>query len=125
MAAVTVFTKTASDNRTLQGKGVRGFVDTYAATIIPSLKNGQKEQYVCITATGNATINAATVLANLEQWDNVYFLITGSGAARTITWGTGFLVTASTLVSVSGKDLVARFLYDGTDLKEVSRAILL
>jgi len=125
MAAVTVFTKTAADNRSLEGQGVIGYVDAYAATIIPSLKAGQKEQYVCIDATGNATINAATTITNLRQWDKVYFLITGTGGARTITWGTGFLVTAATLVSGSGKDLVAEFLYDGTNLKEVSRSILL
>lgn len=125
MAAVTALTKTAADNQSFEGAGVKAVVDTYAATIIPQIKKGAKEQFICINATGNATINAATVLANLSQWDHVYFLITGTGGARTITWGTGFLVTAATLVSGSGKDLVAHFVFDGTDLKEVSRSILL
>ncbi len=125
MAAVTTLTKTAADNRSFQGAGVLGVVDTYAATMIPAIKPDQKEQFICVDATGNSTINAATVLTNLRQWDHVYFLITGNGGARTITWGTGFLVTASTLVSGSGKDLVAHFIYDGANLKEVSRAILL
>lgn len=125
MAAVTSLTKTAADNKSFAGAGVKGVVDTYAATMIPDLKKGAKEQFICIDATGNSTINAATVLSNLTQWDHVYFLITGTGAARTITWGTGFLVTAATLVSGSGKDLVAHFLFDGTNLKEVSRSILL
>jgi hypothetical protein len=93
--------------------------------MIPAIKPDQKEQFICVDATGNSTINAATVLTNLRQWDHVYFLITGNGGARTITWGTGFLVTAATLVSGSGKDLVAHFIYDGANLKEVSRAILL
>jgi hypothetical protein len=125
MAAVTVITKTAADNNSFESQGQKGFVDTYAATMIPALKKGQKEQYVCVDLTGNSTINAATVLSNLSQWDKVYFLMTGTGAARTVTWGTGFLVTAATLVSGSGKDLVAEFIYDGTALREVSRSILL
>jgi len=125
MAAVTALTKTAADNQSFAGAGVKGVIDTYASTMIPQLKKGAKEQYICVDATGNSTINAATVLANLTQWDHVYFLITGNGGARTITWGTGFLVTAATLVSGSGKDLVAHFIYDGANLKEVSRAILL
>jgi hypothetical protein len=124
MAAVTALTKTAADNRSLHG-GARGLVDTYAATYIPALIKGQKEQYICVDLTGNTTVNAATVLANLEQWDKVFFFFTGNGGARTVTWGTGFLVTAATLVSGSGKDLVAEFIFDGTDLKEVGRNILL
>lgn len=125
MAAVTTLTKTAADNRSFQGAGVLGVVDTYAATMIPAIKPDQKEQFICVDATGNSTINAATVLTNLRQWDHVYFLITGNGGARTITWGTGFLVTASTIVTGSGKDVVVEFLFDGTDLKEVGRNILL
>ena len=125
MAAVTALTKTAADNQSFAGAGVKGVIDTYASTMIPQLKKGAKEQYICVDATGNSTINAATVLANLTQWDHVYFLITGNGGARTITWGTGFLVTASTIVTGSGKDVVVEFLFDGTDLKEVGRNILL
>lgn len=125
MAHVSSLTATVNDNQSFESKGIKATVDTYAATMIPAFKRGAKEQFVCVNATGNSTINAATVLADLNQWDHVYFLITGSGGARTITWGTGFLVTAATLVSGSGKDLVAHFIYDGTNLKEVSRSTLL
>ena len=72
MAAVTTLTKTAADNRSFQGAGVLGVVDTYAATMIPAIKPDQKEQFICVDATGNSTINAATVLTNLRQWDHVF-----------------------------------------------------
>jgi hypothetical protein len=67
MAAVTTLTKTAADNQSFAVAGVKGVIDTYAATMIPQLKKGAKEQYICVDATGNSTINAATVLANLTQ----------------------------------------------------------
>jgi hypothetical protein len=123
MAAVTTFTATAADNLTFNQGGRKAFTQIYEATSIPALKSGALEQRVCYASiTGAMTINAATVLGNLRQWDKVIFIFTGDATGRTVTFGTGFSFSAATLVlAASSKDGRVEFEFDGTVLREVSR----
>ena len=123
MAAVTTLTKTEVDNLSFSSGGRKAFTQIYEATSIPALKTNCLEQRVCYASiTGAMTINAATVLANLRQWDKVIFIFTGDATGRTVTFGTGFSFSAATLVlAASSKDGRVEFEFDGATLREVTR----
>jgi len=127
MAAITVLTKfaTAPDNQSYNGQGIKAFTQAYAATSIPALKTGAKEQHVCYAQlTGAMTINLATVVAQLQQFDIVYFHFNAdAGGARVVTWGTNIIAPAATLSVTASKDATAVGIFDGTNLKIFATAV--
>ncbi len=125
MAAITTLTvgNAVEDNNSFESKGLKSFTQIYAATSIPDLRTGAKEQHVMYAQlTGAMTINATTVVSRLNQLDRVVFHLSSDGTSRTVTFGTGFVATA-TIAPAINKDARIEFEYDGAALREVSRWI--
>lgn len=125
MAAVTVLTvgSDVKDVNSFTNKGLKAFTQIYEATSIPLLKTGAKEQHVCYAQlTGAMTINAATVVAQLVQWDVVYFHFSADGTNRVVTFGTNF-ISSGTLTVTASKDATAVGVYDGTNIKIFAREV--
>lgn len=112
-----------ADNNTFESKGRKSFDQIYAATSIPALLKGAAFQ-VCNYAqlTGAMTINAATTVTNLTQWDEVVFIFEADGTQRIVTFGTGFLSSGTVTIPIS-KGATVTCLYDGTNLRVKSREI--
>jgi hypothetical protein len=87
---------------------------TSAATISITPKNSLT--LFTLVATHSPTITPTTTYAVIG--DILVFSINSSGAARTITWGTGFTGLADVLVS--GKNHMIQFIWDGTTYKKLS-----
>jgi len=125
MAAITVLTEfnAISDNNSYAVKGLKSFTQIFAATSIPLLRTGAKEQHVCYAAlTGAMTINCATVVAQLRQFDVVVFHFSSDASIRIITFGTN-MKPLGTLSTIASADALATFMYDGVNLVEQSRSI--
>jgi len=123
MAAVTTFTKTEVDNLTFSSGGRKAFTQIYEATSIPDLKTGAKEQHVCYAQlTGAMTINAATVVSRLNQFDRVVFHFSTDATQRIVTFGTNF-VSSGTVTIPASKDATVEGWFDGTNIKITSREI--
>jgi len=113
-----------TDNTSFAVAGLKGFTQVYAATSIPLLKKGAKEQHVCYAQlTGTMTINCATVVSQLQMFDRVVFHFNAdAGGARVVTFGSNMNSTATLSVTAS-KDARAEFEFDGVNLVEVCRAV--
>lgn len=99
----------------------KSFTQVYAATSALVLKGGSKEQHVCYAQlTGAMTINAT--LTALRQFDIVFFHFATDGTQRIVTFGTGF-ISSGTLTIAASKDATAWGIYDGTNIKIVSREV--
>lgn len=125
MAAITSLTvgSDVSDNNSFESKGLKSFTQIYAATSIPDLKTGALEQHVCYAQlTGAMTINAATVVSRLSQFDKVYFHFSADGTGRVVTFGTNFK-SSGTLTVAANQDATAVGVYDGTNIKIMHREI--
>lgn len=121
MAAITSLSRfsAAADNNSFEAKGIKAFTQAYAATSAPVLKKGAFLQEVCYAQlTGNMTINAD--VSNLDQFDRVVFHLSSDTTSRTVTFGTGFVATATIAPAIS-KDARIEFEFDGTALREVTR----
>ena len=86
-------------------------VETYAdiTTIQPAL------------LTGAVTVNIDTTYCQIG--DTVEFLFKNDGTSRTVTFGTGCAVSASTLVTVAGKYGSIKFKYFGDLWVELGRSL--
>ena len=92
----------------------------YAATI--ALSPTQQETTVVVGAlTGALTITAATTVPQVG--DRMLLVFSASGANRTVTFSTGFAVSASTLVVVSAKYGTLTCVFNGTAWVETTRSL--
>lgn len=113
----------AKDVNSFTNKGLKSFTQIYEATSIPALKTGAKEQHVCYAElTGAMTINCATVVANLTQFDIVFFHFDTDGTERIVTFGTG-MQAVGTLTIPASKTATVVGVYDGTNIKIFAREI--
>ncbi len=124
MATVTTLTGFAvADNQSFAVKGRKAFTQIYEATSIPLFKKGAAVQFMCYAQlTGAMTINAATVLAQLTQFDEIVFFFDTDGTQRIVTFGTGFL-SSGTVTIPANKGAIVRAYFDGTDIRIASREI--
>ena len=112
-----------ADINSFTGKGRKSASQAYEATSIPLLLKGAALQHFCYAQlTGAMTINAATVVANLTQWDEVVFWFEVDGTQRIVTFGTSFK-SSGTVTIPADKGAAVRCVYDGTNLRVVSREI--
>ncbi len=120
MAAITSLTQFSAvgDNNSYEGKGIKSYTQAYAATSAPVLKPAFKQIVAYAQLTGAMTINADVTA--LKQWDTVVFHFSSDGTSRTVTFGTGFVATATIAPAIS-KDARIEFEFDGTALREVTR----
>ena len=113
----------ATENNTFNGKGRKSLSQVYAATSIPLFAQGAAIQYFCYAQlTGAMTINAATTLANLSQFDEVVFIFEADASERVVTFGTGF-VSSGTVTVTAAKGATVRGVYDGTAIRITGREI--
>ncbi len=111
------------DNNTFEGQGRKSVSQAYEATSIPLFATGSAVQYFCYAQlTGAMTINAATTIANLRQFDEVVFLFEVDGTQRIVTFGTGFK-SSGTVTIPADKGATVRGIYDGTSVKIYAREI--
>jgi len=123
MAAITTLSKYSAteDNNTYVSKGIKAFTQAYASTSSLTLKGGAKEQHVCYAQlTGAMTINAT--VTSLSQFDIVFFHFNADGTNRVVTFGTNF-ISSGTLTVTAAKDATAWGIFDGTNIKIVSREV--
>lgn len=121
-AAITTLSRFSStnENNSFAGMGILSYVQAYGATVALTLK-AALEQHVCFAQlTGAMTINAT--LTNLKQFDKVYFHFSADGTNRVVTFGTGF-VSSGTLTVTASKDATAVGIFDGTNIKIISREV--
>lgn len=110
-------------NNTYASVGRKSVSQAYEATSIPLFAKGAGLQFFCYEQlTGAMTINAATTLANLSQFDEVVFIFEADSSQRIVTFGTGF-VSSGTVTVTASKGATVRAIYDGTALRVYSREI--
>jgi hypothetical protein len=120
--AVTVG-NVASESNSFTDKGRKGLSQIYEATSIPLFKKGAAVQYFSYAQlTGAMTINAATTIANLTQWDEVVFLFEADGTERVVTFGTGFKSSGTVTIPID-KGATVRAVFDGTSIRVTGREI--
>ena len=113
----------ATDNNTFNGKGRKSVSQVYAATSIPLFATGAAVQYFCYAQlTGAMTINAASTIANLSQFDEVVFLFEADGTERIVTFGTRSKSSGTVTIPIDTGATV-RGVYDGTSVRITSREI--
>jgi hypothetical protein len=111
------------DNNTFEGKGRKSVSQAYEATSIPLFATGAAVQYFCYAQlTGAMTINAATTISRLSQFDEVVFVFEVDASQRIVTFGTGF-VSSGTVTITAAKGATVRGIFDGTAIRIVSREI--
>ena len=113
----------AADNNAYESKGLKTVSQAYEATSIPLFAKGavlQRFNYAQLT--GAMTINAATTIANLTQWDEVIFIFEVDGTQRIVTFGTGFKASGTVTIPAD-KGATVRGIYDGTSVRIYSREI--
>lgn len=110
---------------TTAGRDNTGRVLTYGysapayASTITVVPNAYETIYKVGTLTGNPSVVCTVTKAHVG--DKVVFLFLTSGAARTVTFGTGMIASA-TLVVDSAQNASATFVFNGTKFLEQSRA---
>lgn len=125
MAAAIVNTtgNVATDINAYESKGRKSVSQIYEATSIPLFATGAVLQiFNYAQLTGAMTINAATTLSRLSQWDEVIFVFEADGTQRIVTFGTGFKSSGTVTVPINLGARV-RGLYDGTSICITSREI--
>lgn len=112
-----------SDNNTFEGKGRKSVSQAYEATSIPLFAKGAAFQvFNYAQLTGAMTINAATTVSNLSQWDEGVFIFEVDGTQRIVTFGTGFVSSGTVTIPIS-KGATVSWIYDGTNIRIMSREI--
>jgi hypothetical protein len=113
----------AVDNNAYESKGRKSVSQVYASTSIPLFATGAVLQvFNYAQLTGAMTINAATTVANLTQWDEVIFIFEVDGTQRIVTFGTSF-VSSGTVTIPADKGATVRAIFDGTNLRVYAREI--
>lgn len=113
MAAITKITR---------HDGVYAVTRAYTATDALRLTSFQALPiHVCYAQlTGNMTINFTD--GGLQQFQEVYLHFSSDASIRVVTFGTLFL-SSGTLSTVASKDATVKCIWDGTNLKVISREI--
>lgn len=93
---------------------------SYAATVA-LLPTAQFTNVIVGALTGALTITADTTAPLVG--DEMCIVFSASGANRTVTFSTGFAVSASTLVVVSAKYGTISLIFNGTAWVEVTRSL--
>ena len=124
MAAITTLTKfsNVAENNSLSGQGVLAYTQPFASTSALVLRDAYIQHVCYAQLTGTMTINANVTALATEQFSRVVFHLSSDGTARAVTFGTGFVATA-TITPAINKDARIEFEFDGTALREVSRWI--
>lgn len=113
----------AKDINAWESKGRKSVDQVYAATSIPLFATGAAWQvFNYAQLTGAMTINAATTIANLTQWDEVVFVFEADASQRIVTFGTAF-VSSGTLTITAAKGATVHCIFDGTNLRVTTREI--
>jgi hypothetical protein len=113
------FTRGAGQDKTLRTVTQDAQQLAYAATIsVTPVENVNFFQVAQLT--GALTINA--VVTNLFIGDTVRFMFSADATNRVVTFGTGF-VSAGTVTVTASKFASVEFVFNGTSLQEVSRAV--
>jgi len=94
-----------------------GITPTYVSGGHTSIDPTQANTFFINAAGGNTTLDAANAGTTGQE---VTLVIKDSGG-RTVTFGTNFRMTASTIVGTDTKVMVVRCVSDGTNLIEISR----
>lgn len=66
------------------------------------------------TATPTVNINVGSATTPPYVGDEILLIITPDATTRVITWGTGFVPTATTLSATASKVTTASFIFNGT-----------
>ena len=90
----------------------------YAATITV-VPNKFETIYKVATLTGDASV--VTTVTNAHVGDRIVFLFTADASARTITFSTGMVASATLVVDISQR-ASATFIFNGAVFIEQSRA---
>lgn len=93
-------------------------VQTYAAT--DSVKPSAFDNTFKTTLTGAQTLKADVTKGSV--CDKMVLIYNATGAARTVTFSTGLVVSASTLVVDSAQKATISFIHDGVNWVETARA---
>lgn len=110
-------------NNTYESKGRKSVSQAYEATSIPLFATGAVLQiFNYAQLTGAMTINAATTLSRLTQWDEVLFVFEVDGTQRIVTFGTGFKASGTVTIPAD-KGARCRGIYDGTSICIYAREI--
>lgn len=110
-------------NNTYESKGRKSVSQAYEATSIPLFATGAVLQiFNYEQLTGAMTINAATTLSRLTQWDEVLFVFEVDGTQRIVTFGTGFKASGTVTIPAD-KGARCRGIYDGTSICIYAREI--
>lgn len=90
-----------------------------------ALLTSQAETTVTIALTGalSLTVGVGTSTTLPYVGDKLRFILTPDSSSRTVTFSTGFAVTASTIVCTGSKFAVIDFVFNGTTWVEIARAI--
>lgn len=114
------FTPGANQDNTLRTVTQDYLNPAYAASI--ALKPVQAYTLVNFqTLTGALTLTADTTQPFVG--DEMELLFTPDGSSRTVTYSTGFAVTAATQVVTTAKFATAKFVFNGTVWVERSRSV--
>jgi len=112
-----------ADNNAYESKGRKSVDQAYEATSIPLFATGAVLQvFNYAQLTGAMTINAATTISQLSQWDEVLFVFEVDGTQRIVTFGTGFK-SSGTVTIPADKGARCRGIYDGTSICIYAREI--
>jgi hypothetical protein len=114
MAAVTNITRQ---------QGAAGLPRAYAATDALALtsRDGGIPLIVCYAQlTGAMTINLTTT--GLSQFQEVIFMFSADASPRIVTFGTN-IVSSGTHTVAATKDSIVKGMFDGTNLRILSREI--
>lgn len=123
--SASVFAQTTPRFGTSAGRDNTGRVITYSYTTpayadTVELATKHYESVVKVAAlTGDAVVVASTT--NAKVGDKIYMIFNATGGARTVTFSTG-MVPSATLVVDSAQKATASFIFDGTSFIEASRA---
>lgn len=90
---------------------------TYAATVTP---NGDTTDAFNLVLTGDCTLNVPS--GTPIDWQSMFFSLTASGAMRSVTLGSGFLIPSSSSATspisiASGSETLMAAIYRASDSK--------
>lgn len=94
------------------------------AAVLSFVTTTSDNLFIPALLTGNVTINAVISATGAPYiGDTVKMIFAGDGTARTVTFGTGFAGSATTLVLGVSKKAAIEFTFDGVAWIESNRAV--
>lgn len=95
----------------------------YASTQSIITQAGITEIVMPLTGACSVTISVGSATTQPYVGDKVQFLFIPDSTNRTVTFSTGFAVTASTIVCTASKYASVDFVFNGTIWQETARSI--